>query len=225
MRILVVEDETSLCETIAKGLRLDGYEVDLCFDGGEAWDMILSESYDLIILDLNLPGMDGMEILKNIRNEDIETNILILSARSTLQDKIDGLDGGANDYLCKPFHFEELEARVRSLTRRRIIQNNILLKCGELSLDTKARTAFAKGCELSLTRKELGVLEYLMLHQECLVSQEELIQHVWDQSVDSFSNSIRVHISTLRKKLKSALGYDPITNRIGQGYLIGGRSE
>lgn len=225
MRILVVEDETSLCETIAKGLRLDGYEVDLCFDGDEAWNMILSESYDLIILDLNLPGMDGMEILKNIRNEDIETNILILSARSTLQDKIDGLDSGANDYLCKPFHFEELEARVRSLTRRRVIQNNIVLKCGELSLDTKARTAFAKGCELSLTRKELGVLEYLMLHQERLVSQEELIQHVWDQSVDSFSNSIRVHISALRKKLKSALGYDPITNRIGQGYLIGGISE
>lgn len=225
MRILVVEDETSLCETIAKGLRLDGYEVDLCFDGDEAWNMILSESYDLIILDLNLPGMDGMEILKNIRNEDIETNILILSARSTLQDKIDGLDGGANDYLCKPFHFEELEARVRSLTRRRVIQNNIVLKCGELSLDTKARTAFAKGCELSLTRKELGVLEYLMLHQERLVSQEELIQHVWDQSVDSFSNSIRAHISALRKKLKSALGYDPITNRIGQGYLIGGISE
>lgn len=225
MRILVVEDETALCETIAKGLRLDGYEVDLCFDGDEAWDMILSEGYDLIILDLNLPGMDGMEILKNIRNEDIETNILILSARSTLQDKIDGLDGGANDYLCKPFHFEELEARVRSLTRRRVIQNNIVLKCGELSLDTKARTAFAKGCELSLTRKELGVLEYLMLHQERLVSQEELIQHVWDQSVDCFSNSIRVHISALRKKLKSALGYDPITNRIGQGYLIGGISE
>ena len=208
MRILVVEDETSLCETIAKGLRLDGYEVDLCFDGDEAWNMILSESYDLIILDLNLPGMDGMEILKNIRNEDIETNEL-----------------GASDYLTKPFHFEELEARVRSLTRRRVIQNNIVLKCGELSLDTKARTAFAKGCELSLTRKELGVLEYLMLHQERLVSQEELIQHVWDQSVDSFSNSIRVHISALRKKLKSALGYDPITNRIGQGYLIGGISE
>ena len=225
MRILVVEDETSLCETIAKGLRLDGYEVDLCFDGDEAWNMILSESYDLIILDLNLPGMDGMEILKNIRNEDIETNILILSARSTLQDKIDGLDSGANDYLCKPFHFEELEARVRSLTRRRVIQNNIVLKCGELSLDTKARTAFAKGCELSLTRKELGVLEYLMLHQERLVSQEELIQHVWDQSFYSFSNSIRVHISALRKKLKSTLGYDPITNRIGQGYLIGGISE
>lgn len=151
--------------------------------------------------------------------------MLILSARSQLQDKIEGLDSGANDYLCKPFHFEELEARVRSLMRRRVIQNNIILKCGDLSLDTKARLAFADGQELSLTRKELGLLEYLILHQENVVSQEELIQHVWDGSVDSFSNSIRVHISALRKKLKAALGYDPITNRVGQGYLIRGRGE
>lgn len=225
MRILVVEDEKALCNTIAKGLRLDGYEVDACFDGEDAWDMALSESYDLVILDLNLPGMDGMEVLQNIRMKDAETSILILSARGQLQDKIDGLDGGANDYLCKPFHFEELEARVRSLTRRRVIQHNLILKCGELSLDTKARTALAGETELPLTRKELGLLEYLMLHQERPVSQEELIQHVWDGSVDSFSNSIRVHISALRKKLRAALGYDPITNRIGQGYLIGGASE
>lgn len=225
MRILVVEDEKSLCETIAKGLRLDGYEVDTCFDGEDAWDMVLSESYDLVILDLNLPGMDGMKVLQNIRIKDTETSILILSARGQLQDKIDGLDGGANDYLCKPFHFEELEARVRSLTRRRVVQNNLILEYGELSLNTKARTVFARGIELSLTRKELGLLEYLMLHQERPVSQEELIQHVWDGSVDSFSNSIRVHISALRKKLRATLGYDPITNRIGQGYLIGGVSE
>ena len=195
MRILVVEDEITLCETIAKGLRLDGYEVDTCFDGGNAWNMAMDESYDLIILDLNLPVMDGMEVLRNIRKEDSETAVLILSARGHLQDKIDGLDSGANDYLCKPFHFEELEARVRSLTRRRTV------------------------------RKELGLLEYLLLHQERPVPQEELIQHVWDSSVDSFSNSIRVHISALRKKLRAALGYDPIANRIGQGYVIGGQQD
>lgn len=225
MRILVVEDEITLCETIAKGLRLDGYEVDTCFDGGTAWNMAMDESYDLIILDLNLPIMDGMEVLRNLRKEDSETAVLILSARGHLQDKIDGLDSGANDYLCKPFHFEELEARVRSLTRRRTVQNNVILSCGEVSLDTKSRTVMAKGEKLSLTRKELGVLEYLLLHQERPVPQEELIQHVWDSSVDSFSNSIRVHISALRKKLRATLGYDPITNRIGQGYVIGGQQD
>ena len=223
MRLLVVEDEITLCETIAKGLRLDGYEVDICYDGGTAWNMAMDESYDLIILDLNLPVMDGMEVLRNIRKEDSETAVLILSARGHLQDKIDGLDSGANDYLCKPFHFEELEARVRSLTRRRTVQNNVILSCGALSLDTKSRTAMARGEKLPLTRKELGLLEYLLLHQERPVPQEELIQHVWDSSVDSFSNSIRVHISALRKKLRAALGYDPIANRIGQGYVIGGQ--
>ena len=225
MRLLVVEDEKALCESIAKGLRLDGYEVDTAFDGEEAMEIISTDSYDLIILDLNLPGMDGLDILKNMRASDNETNVLILSARGGLNDKIEGLDSGANDYLCKPFHFEELEARVRSLTRRRTVQNNIVLECGEISLNTKTRTAFAKGEEIALTRKELAILEYLILHQGRPVSQEELIEHVWDGSVDSFSNSIRVHISALRKKIRTALGYDPITNRVGQGYVIGGDGE
>ena len=225
MRLLVVEDERALCESIAKGLRLDGYEVDTVFDGEEAMDIISTDSYDLIILDLNLPGIDGLDILKNMRASDNETNVLILSARGGLNDKIEGLDSGANDYLCKPFHFEELEARVRSLTRRRTVQNNIVLECGEISLNTKTRTAFAKGKEIALTRKELAILEYLILHQGRPVSQEELIEHVWDSSVDSFSNSIRVHISALRKKIRTALGYDPITNRVGQGYVIGGDGE
>jgi len=222
---LVVEDERALCESIAKGLRLDGYEVDTVFDGEEAMDIISTDSYDLIILDLNLPGMDGLDILKNMRASDNETNVLILSARGGLNDKIEGLDSGANDYLCKPFHFEELEARVRSLTRRRTVQNNIVLECGEISLNTKTRTAFAKGEEIALTRKELAILEYLILHRGRPVSQEELIEHVWDSSVDSFSNSIRVHISALRKKIRTALGEDPITNRVGQGYVIGGDGE
>lgn len=225
MRLLVVEDEKALCESIAKGLRLDGYEVDTAFDGEEAMEIISTDSYDLIILDLNLPGMDGLDILKNMRASDNETNVLILSARGGLNDKIEGLDSGANDYLCKPFHFEELEARVRSLTRRRTVQNNIVLECGEISLNTKTRTAFAKGEEIALTRKELAILEYLILHQGRPVSQEELIEHVWDSSVDSFSNSIRVHISALRKKIRTALGEDPITNRVGQGYVIGGDGE
>ena len=223
--ILVVEDEKALCESIAKGLRLDGYEVDMVFDGEEAMDIISLENYDLIILDLNLPGMDGMDILRNMRGNDNETNVLILSARVGLNDKIAGLDSGANDYLCKPFHFEELEARVRSLTRRRTVQNNIVIECGDISLNTKTRTAFAGEKELALTRKELAILEYLILHRGRPVSQEELIEHVWDGSVDSFSNSIRVHISALRKKIRTVLGYDPIINRVAQGYVIGGNDE
>ena len=123
-------------------------------------------------------------------------------------------------HLSKPFHLEELAARIRSLTRRQFTQNNVILSCGRVSFDTKSRTATADGQALTLTRKEVGILEYLLLNQGRPVSQEELIDHVWDNSVDNFSNSIRVHISALRKKLRFALGYDPIQNRIGEGYIM-----
>ena len=174
-----------------------------------------------MLLDLNLPKVDGMTVLRTLREHDQETGVLILSARSEISDKVDGLDAGANDYLSKPFHLEELEARVRSLTRRRFVQQDVCLRCGGLTFDTRSRTATADGQTLSLTRKESGILEYLLLNRGRPVSQEELIEHVWDSSVDSFSNSIRVHISMLRKKLRAALGYDPIRNKIGQGYEIG----
>ena len=222
MHILIIEDELSLCNSIAEGLRMDGYEVDSCQDGLEALELCETEHYDLILLDLNLPKMDGMEVLRRLREEDRETRVLILSARGQIRDKVEGLDAGANDYLTKPFHFEELEARVRSLTRRKFIQEDVCLQCGEISFDTKARTAIVKGQPLSLTRKETGLLEYLLLHQGQVISQEEMLEHLWDSNVNSFSNSIRVHISSLRKKLRAALGYDPILNKIGQGYVIGG---
>ena len=134
--------------------------------------------------------------------------------------KSPGLDAGANDYLTKPFHLDELAARIRSLTLRRFIQSDIVLTCGKLSFDTKARIASVDSEALSLTRKETGILEYLMLNQGRPVGQEELIEHVWDSSVNSFSNATRVHISSLRKKLRSALRYDPIRNRIGEGYVM-----
>ena len=140
-------------------------------------------------------------------------------------DGVQGLDAGANDYLAKPFHLAELEARIRSLTLRQFTQQDVLLSCGGLTFDTRSRTAAVNGQTLTLTRKETGILEYLMVHQGRPVSQEELMDHVWDNSVDSFSNSIRVHISALRKKLRAVLGYDPIRNRIGEGYLMGGEEE
>ena len=220
MRILVVEDERALCETIVRSLRRLAYSVDPCYDGDTAIDLLGSERYDLVLLDLNLPGADGMTVLRTLRQTDRETRVLILSARSEVADKVEGLDAGANDYLAKPFHLEELEARIRSLTLRQFTQNDAVLHCGPLSFDARSRTATAAGQPLALTRKETGILEYLLLHRGRPVSQEELLEHVWDNSVDSFSNSIRVHISALRKKLRAALGYDPIRNRIGEGYLI-----
>ena len=220
MRILVVEDERALCETIVRSLRRLAYSVDPCYDGDTAIDLLGSERYDLVLLDLNLPGADGMTVLRTLRQTDRETRVLILSARIEVADKVEGLDAGANDYLAKPFHLEELEARIRSLTLRQFTQNDVVLHCGPLSFDARSRTATAAGQPLALTRKETGILEYLLLHRGRPVSQEELLEHVWDNSVDNFSNSIRVHISALRKKLRTALGYDPVRNRIGEGYLI-----
>ena len=220
MHILIIEDEKQLCQSIAEGLRMDGYEADTCFDGDEGLELCLVENYDLILLDLNLPGVDGLEILRQFRESDTSTPVLILSARGQIQDKVEGLDLGANDYLTKPFHFEELEARIRSLTRRKFIQQDVCLQCGRISFDTRTRKASINNEELSLTRKETALLEYFMLHQNRIIGSEELIEHIWDGSVNSFSNSIRVHISSLRKKLRASVGKDPIQNKVGQGYIL-----
>ena len=225
MRLLIVEDEKQICDMVAKSLYSVGYEVDTCYDGEEALECILTEDYDLIVLDLNLPGMDGMEILRELRRKNEETKVIILSARGQIADKVEGLDAGANDYMEKPFHLQELEARVRSLTRRKFIQKNVCLECNGIRFDIRERVAYAEENPVALTRKENGILEYLLLNQGRPVSQEELIEHVWDSSVDSFSGSIRVHMSSLRRKLKAGLGYDPIVNRIGEGYKIGGDSK
>lgn len=199
MRLLIVEDEKELCDTVAASLYRAGYEVDTCYDGEEALDYILTEEYDLIVLDLNLPGMDGMDLLRELRQKNEETKVLILSARSQIADKVEGLDAGANDYMEKPFHLQELEARIRSLTRRSFVQKDVCLICGAVRFDTRKRQASAKGEPVTLTRKENGILEYLLLNQGRPVSQEELMEHVWDASVDSFSGAIRVHMSSLRK--------------------------
>lgn len=183
-------------------------------------DALSFERFDLVVLDLNLPDADGMTVLKELRATDAETKVLILSARGEVADKVAGLDAGANDYLTKPFHLEELAARIRSLTRRQFTQNDVVLTCGNLTFDTKARAARVGQEALALTRKETGILEHLMLNQGRPVSQEELLEHVWDRNANSFSNSIRVHMSSLRKKLRTALGYDPIRNRIGEGYVM-----
>ena len=220
MRILVIEDEKELCDSIKEGLILDGYEVDTCYNGLDGEEMATIETYDLILLDLTLPDMDGMDILKSVRSQNALVPILILSARVQTEDKVEGLDRGANDYLTKPFDFSELEARIRSLTRRKFEQKSIYLSFDGLEMDTKTRRLHYNNEEIFLTKKEMGILEYLLLNQERVVSQEEIIEHVWNNEVNEFSNSIRVHISALRKKLREKMGHDPIVNKVGQGYIL-----
>ena len=220
MKILIAEDDEKLRSSLAEGLRLKGYAVDVAEDGARADEKAFCESYDLVILDLNLPKMDGFSVLENIRKELRDVPVLILSARDGIEDKVRGLDLGANDYLTKPFHFAELDARIRSLLRRKTVIENAVLSSGALCFDTTSRTATAAGHPVPLTTKENALLEYLLLHKGRVIKLEELIEHVWDSNADTFSNAVRVHMSSLRRKLKAQLGYDPISNIIGEGYVI-----
>lgn len=222
MRILVVEDERLLCDGIAEDLELEKYTVDRCYDGADAYERLFVEPYDLVILDLNLPGMDGLELLRRIRSERPELRVLILSARAQLSDKVAGLDLGADDYLTKPFDLAELEARVRTLLRREFVQRAPLVQAGALDLDTVAREISVRGEPLSLTPREFAILEQLMLCQGRWLSQEALMEHVWEADANPFSNAVRMHISSLRKKLRERLGYDPIQTKVGQGYRLAG---
>lgn len=220
MKLLLVEDEALLCKTVAKGLAMLGYAVDCAQDGEEALYLYDLNEYDLMILDLNLPKLDGMEVLRRIRQKDADFRILILSARSSLQDKISGLDGGSNDYLTKPFEFAELEARIRGLLRRSFTTRDPVLCCGPLQMDTAARKVRFGEQPVELTRKEYTLLEYLLIHAPRLVSAEELIEHAWDSETDLFSNSFRFHLHSLRKKLAAVGAGDYIVTQRGQGYRI-----
>ena len=220
MRLLFAEDEKSLSRAITAILKKNHYEVDAVYNGEEALAYLECGTYDGAILDIMMPKIDGLSVLKEIRRQGNNIPVLMLTAKAEIDDRVLGLDCGANDYLTKPFHFEELEARIRSLTRRKFIQQDVCLQCGRISFDTRTRKASIDGLPLSLTRKESSLLEYFLLHQNRIISPEEMIEHIWDGSVNSFSNSIRVHISSLRKKLRTALGFDPIQNKIGQGYIL-----
>lgn len=226
MKLLLVEDEELLSAAMAKGLRKRGYAVDCAFDGEEALELYGVNEYDLMILDLNLPKLDGMEVLRRIREQDGVLRVLILSARSTVPDKIAGLDGGSNDYLTKPFDFAELEARIRALLRQEVRMKDVCLSCGALQVDTAAKRVSWKEEPVELTKKEYSILEYLMAHQDRVVSPEELIEHVWDSEADPFSNSFRFHISSLRKKLSSVCGTDDLIVTLrGQGYRMAREEE
>lgn len=220
MKILLVEDEEKLLESIREGLVHSGYAVDTALDGEEGSFMAFTNDYDLIILDINLPKKDGFEILKEVRARDREVNIIMLTALSDIDDRVRGFDLGANDYVLKPFHFEELKARIRSLLRRKTTIKDSVIETKGISFDTTKRTFNIKGENLKLTAKEAGILEYLFFNLGRYVTTEELMEHVWNDEVDIFSNVVRVHMSALRKKLKAKLGKNIIRNEIGKGYII-----
>lgn len=221
MKILIIEDEVDLIYALEKGFRKKGYVVETAMDGKEGLELYNINEYDIIILDLNLPYIDGIDILCAIREKNKRQKILILSARSAVEHKIKGLDMGANDYLSKPFDFGELEARVRSLLRREIIQQDVVLQCGSIKIDTQLKQVFINTNNIvELAPKEYAILEYLMLNTDKIISAETLIEHVWDSEANYFTDSVKVHISNIRKKLKEACGTEVITTMRGHGYLI-----
>jgi DNA-binding response OmpR family regulator len=223
VRILVVEDEKDLADAIARGLSLQAYSVDIAYDGLKALELTEINIYDLLILDLNLPGIDGLEVCRRIRANDSQVGILMLTARAGQDDRVIGLDLGADDYLVKPFHFPELIARVRSILRRTGEVRKVILRVDDLILDPNSITVYIGDRRIPLTVKEFAILEYLMTNAGKVVSQEELLEHVWDENANLFTQTIKVHINNLRKKLKETGREDHIRTVKGKGYVVGAR--
>lgn len=221
MRLLVVDDERELADAVAKGLRNEGYAVDVAYDGDEALDKLGYTPYDLICLDVTMPGTDGRAVCRAVRADatiDPQPRVLMLTARDALEDRIAGLDDGADDYLVKPFAFGELSARVRSLLRREAGGSGAVLRVAGVELDTARHQARRGDRELDLTAKEFALLHYFMANAGVVLSQETLLEHVWDEHADPFTNTVRVTIGTLRRKLMAGGEPTVIDTVIGRGY-------
>jgi len=223
MRVLVVEDEHRIANSIKKGLEQERYAVDVAYNGIDGFDLASSEDYDVVILDLLLPGMDGLEICKKLRAEGKHTPILILTAKGQTQDKITGLDSGADDYLTKPFSFEELLARLRALTRRPLNSLPNILTVEDLQLDTQNFEVKRGKQKIQLTNKEFSFLEYLMRHPRQTLTKEQIITHVWNYDADTLPNTVEVYIGKLRRKIDLPFkDKKPLIHTVrGFGYKIG----
>lgn len=222
MRLLIVEDELDIAHALLRGLQREGYAVDLASDGEQGWQLAGVNEYDLLILDLNLPVLDGLEVCRRLRAERPSLLILMLTARSQPDERVLGLDYGADDYMVKPFHFAELTARVRALLRRDMRMRSPLLQFADLKLDPTARVVWQQNRRLNLTGKEYGILEYLIRHQGEVISQETLLEHVWDMQANPLTNTVRVHINSLRRKLEDTAETPRyIETIINQGYRLG----
>lgn len=220
MRILLVEDNTRVASFIRRGLMEESYTVDEAGDGEQALSLAETNEYDLIILDLLLPKRSGLEVLRTLREEKIHAPVLILTAKDSPRDKVTGLDAGADDYLTKPFGFEELLARVRALLRRRGDLGPTLLKVGNLELDTLRRRAARGGKEIELTQREYALLEFFLRHPNRVVTRTMLAEHVWETHFDTFSNVIDVHIARLRAKIDEGFTPKLLKTVRGSGYLL-----
>ncbi len=221
MKILVIEDEKDLADAVARGLERQAYCVDVAYDGLQALNLIEINSYDLIILDLNLPRIDGLEICRQVRAADSRLGILMLTARAGQDDRVTGLDIGADDYLIKPFHFPELLARVRAILRRAGQVRKVILRLDDLVLDPNSISAYVDNQRLILTAKEFSILEYLIKNAGRIISQEELLEHVWNEEANLFTQTIKVHINNLRNKLEKVGKADFIRTVKGKGYMVG----
>lgn len=220
MRILLAEDETRVAGFIAKGLREQAYAVDIAADGEHALYHASVTDYDLILLDVMMPVKDGYAVCRELRAGGFRAPILMLTARGAVDDRVAGLDAGADDYLAKPFDFKELLARLRALLRRPQTLRPAVVRAGDLLLNTASHAASRAGAAVNLTAKEYALLEFLVLHQDCVVGREQIAQHVWDEAFDPLSNVIDVYIKRLRAKIDAGFTRPLIHTRRGEGYLL-----
>ena len=220
MRVLVVEDDLRIAEFIRKGLEEEGHAVDVAHDGDEALDWPAVVDFDAIVLDIMLPGRDGIEVCRMLRTRGVRTPILMLTARDTVEDRVAGLDSGADDYLVKPFAFAELLARLRALMRREPVLLGTRLDVADLSLDTATRQVSRAGQPITLTNKEYALLEYLMRHPNQVLTRTMIAEHVWNFDFDTGTNVIDVHIRYLRRKIDDPYDLKLIQTVRGAGYRI-----
>lgn len=220
MRILVIEDEKKVADFIKRGLKEEGYAVDVAFDGEEGHFQAASNEYDAIILDLMLPKMDGISLCRKMRADKINIPVLMLTAKDSVKDKVTGLDSGANDYLTKPFSFEELLARIRVLLRKNETSASTKLQAGDLVLDLLTHRVMRAGKEIILTNKEYALLEYLMRNAGSIITRTMISEHVWDINFDTFTNVIDVYVNYLRNKIDKGNKNKLIHTIRGRGYTI-----
>ena len=220
MRILLVEDDMNLAQFIRKGLKEEQYAVDVAADGQEGLELALRNPYDLLILDIMLPKLDGLTLCRRLRAEGNRAPVVLLTARNTVQDKVSGLDTGADDYLTKPFAFAELLARVRALLRRGGPQQPTRLKAADLELDPASRRAWRAGKDITLTNKEYALLEFLLRNKNRVLTRTAIIEHVWDISYDPMTNIVDAHIRALRAKIDREFSPPLIATVRGAGYML-----